>query len=246
MSRHLNHGLRPGLKHARIDARIRDVDFDIEVKAAEGGDGYKLTGYGSVFGEVDSYREIVAKGAFKESIRDLKAKKRKLPMLWQHRTAEPLGVWDEVREDDRGLYLAGDLLKGVQVAEEARIRAQAGAVTGLSIGYYVLEDSMDEKSGIRTLKKLELLEVSLVTFPANDSARVDGIKFSLNHGGRPSIREFEALLRQEFGFSKEAAITIAKRGYAAWAGRESGSDAEADAKAALRELAHTARQPFTL
>lgn len=229
-------------KHARFDTRIRDVDFDLKAE----GEGYRLTGYGSVFGEVDTYREVVAKGAFKESLRELESKGRKLPMLWQHRTAEPMGVWDDVRENDRGLYVGGDLLKGVQVAEEARLRAKAGAVTGLSIGYYVLDDSLDEKSGIRTLKKLELLEVSLVTFPANDTARVDGIKFALNNGGKPTIREFEALLRQEFGFSKRAATMIARQGYGAWAGRESGPEGDPEIREALDELRQAVRQPFTV
>lgn len=233
-------------KHDGRQIRLRDFDLDLEVKAE--GDGYRLSGYGSVFGELDSYSEIVAKGAFRDTLKDIRQKGRKLPMLWQHRSAEPIGIWDVLREDDRGLYVEGTLLKGVQVAEEARIRAQAGAVTGLSIGYWVRESSRDEVTGIRTLKKLDLVETSLVTFPANDEARVDGVKFVLSHGGKPTIRDFEEAIRREFGFSKTAAATIASRGYGAWAGRDSGSGggstADPDAKAALDELRDVFAQPF--
>jgi hypothetical protein len=88
---------------------------------------------------------------------------------------------------------------------------KAGAVTGLSIGYWVRESSFDEKTGIRTLTKLDLVEVSLVTFPANDDARVEAVKFKLAHGELPNIREFEKLLR-EAGFSKSQATVVAGHG----------------------------------
>jgi len=223
--------------------RVRDMPLELKAE----GDGYRITGYGSVFETVDSYREKVAKGAFVASLAELASKGRKVPMLWQHRSAEPIGVYDVLREDDRGLYLEGDLLKGVQVAEEARIRAQAGAVTGLSIGYLVKDSSYDETSNIRTLKELELLEVSLVTFPANDDARVEGFKFALGKGGRPSVRDFEAFLRREAGMSKSAAATIASRGYTEWLRRDAGGEeAGLDLKSvadALRDLRATVEAP---
>jgi hypothetical protein len=88
---------------------------------------------------------------------------------------------------------------------------KAGAVSGLSIGYWVRESSFDEKTNIRTLTKLDLVEVSLVTFPACDDARVEAVKFKLAHGELPNIREFEKLLR-EAGFSKSQAAVVANRG----------------------------------
>lgn len=207
--------------------RMSDFDLeDLEVKAAADGQGYSLTGYGSVFGVKDSYGEVVVAGAFKASIAEIKAKGRKLPMLWQHRSAEPIGVWESMREDEKGLRLEGTILKGVQVAEEAYIRAKAGAVSGLSIGYYVRDSSPDEKTRIVSLKKLDLIETSLVTFPANDDARVDAVKFMLAEGQLPSVKEFERFLRREAGLSRTAASLVMTRGYAELFRRESEGGAD--------------------
>lgn len=185
-------------------------DFTFKIKAVES-DGF-FSGYGSVFGVIDSYREIVAPGAFAASLVDSQAKGRKLPVLWQHRGDMPLGVYDKLEEDDRGLYVEGHLLiADVAQAKETHALMKAGAVSGLSIGYYVLADSYDEKERIRTLTKLDLQEVSVVTFPANDEARVDAIKSKLAHGNVPSLPEFECFLR-EAGFSKSQSAVIANRG----------------------------------
>lgn len=185
-------------------------DFDLSVKAV-GEDG-KFSGYGSVFGVEDSYGEIVAPGAFAESLSEIKAKGRPVPVLWQHRSGQPIGVWDELVEDDRGLRGEGRLLvEKIALASEAHALLTAGAVTGLSIGYWVRGSTYDEVTRIRTLTKLDLVEISLVTFPANDEARVDAIKMKLAHGQLPSISEFERLLR-EAGFSKTQAAVVANRG----------------------------------
>ena len=195
----------------RKDARalkIRDFDFDVKASGADGA----FTGHGSVFGAVDSYNEVVAPGAFAASLAELTAKGRKVPTLWQHRSDEPIGVYDALSEDASGLQVRGRLLvKDVVRAREAFALMRAEAVTGLSIGYYVRESSYDEVTGIRTLTKLDLLEVSLVTFPANDLARVDAVKMKLAHGGLPTLPEFESILR-ESGFSRSQAAVVANRG----------------------------------
>lgn len=194
------------LKHATLKIR----DFDLSVKAE--GDSGAFSGYGSVFGVVDSYREVVEPGAFGESLAEIKRKGRPVPVLWQHRSGEPIGVYDSLSEDGTGLKVDGRLAIGrVGRADEAHALMQMGAISGLSIGYYVREDSYDEKERVRHLKKLDLVEVSLVTFPANDDARVDTIKSKLAHGSLPTLREFEALLREQ-GFSKNQAAVIANRG----------------------------------
>ncbi|SFU81746.1 prohead peptidase. Unknown type peptidase. MEROPS family U35 [Paenacidovorax caeni] len=186
-------------------------DFDFEVKAVEK-DGF-FSGYGSVFGVVDSYREIVAPGAFAASLAARSAKGRKLPVLWQHQSDKPLGVYEVAKEDATGLYLEGRLLvDDVVQAREAHALMKAGAVTGLSIGYYVQADSYDEKERIRTLTKLQLEETSLVTFPANDAARVESVKSRIARGDALTLPEFESFLR-EAGFSKSQAAAIAGRGY---------------------------------
>lgn len=185
-------------------------DFDLDLKA--GADG-KFSGYGSVFDVVDTYNEIVAPGAFAATLAERKAKGRPLPVLWQHRMDSPIGTYDRVEEDAKGLHVEGRLLvKDVALAAEAHALMKAGAVTGLSIGYWTRESSFDEKTGVRTLTKLDLEEVSIVTMPANDEARVDAVKLKLAHGSMPTIPEFERVLR-EVGFSRSQAATIASHGY---------------------------------
>lgn len=196
------------MKHKHGSIKVRD--FDLQVKAVA--DDGKFSGYGSVFGVVDTYQEVVAAGAFTESLAEIKKKGRPVPVLWQHRSASPIGIWDSLTEDDRGLYGEGSLLIGaVAQATEAHALMKAGAISGLSIGYWVRESSYDEKTGIRTLTKLDLVEISLVTFPANEDARVDAVKMKLAHGGLPTLSEFEGILR-EAGFSKTQAAVIANRG----------------------------------
>ncbi|WP_164272480.1 HK97 family phage prohead protease [Stenotrophomonas sp. B1-1] len=194
----------------RKNAALKIRDFDLSVKAVS--DDGLFSGYGSVFGTVDSYREVVAPGAFSESLAEIKAKGRPVPVLWQHRSGEPIGVYTSLVEDAHGLKVEGQLIiDGVARAKEAHALMKAGAVSGLSIGYYVREDSWDEKERVRTLKKVELVEISLVTFPANDDARIDAIKSKLAHGSLPTMPEFEQILR-EAGFSKSQSAVIANRG----------------------------------
>lgn len=204
--------------HRKAAAQLRTRDIDFEIKAVEKNGHF--TGYGSVFGVKDSYSEVVAPGAFKKSIQARQEKGRKLPVLWQHRSGEPLGVYDVVKEDSNGLWLEGNLLvDDVARAKESQALMKAGAVTGLSIGYYVLDDSWNEKEGVRTLKELDLQEVSIVTFPANDEARIDTVKSKLLAGGSPTLREFEELLREK-GFSRADAEHIAVHGFKTWLARE--------------------------
>lgn len=195
-------------KHSNLQIR----SFDYEVKAVS--DDGLFSGYGSVFGTVDSYNEVVAKGAFTDSIAEIKANGRTLPTLWQHRSSEPIGNWDisTMKEDDHGLFGAGQLwLEDAPYAKVAYRGMQSRAITGLSIGYYVRDESFDEKTRIRTLKKLDLVEISIVTNPANDDARIDAVKAMIAGGRLPSLKEFEQILR-EAGFSKSQSAVIANRG----------------------------------
>lgn len=186
--------------------------FDYQVKAVNQ-DGL-FSGYGSVFGNVDSYNEVVAPGAFADSLAETRAKGRTFPVLWQHRSGEPIGNWDieSLKEDTHGLFGEGQLwLDESPYAKVAYRGMQAKAITGLSIGYYVREDAFDEKTRIRTLKRLDLVEISVVTAPANDDARIDAVKAQIAQGGLPSLKDFEQILR-EAGFSKNQAVVIANRG----------------------------------
>lgn len=208
--------------------------FDFDVKSVE--DTGTFIGYGSVFGNVDGGGDVVQQGAFAESLAQRAAKGRKLPILWQHRSGEPIGVYEDVKEDSHGLLMTGRLLvNDVQRAREAHALLKAGAVTGLSIGYGVVEDAFDSKTQVRHLKRLNLYETSIVTFPMNDEARIGVVK-SLDHilkGGQiPTLPEFEDFLC-EAGFSKTQAKAIAGHGLRKLLDRR---EAESSTSEALRAL----------
>lgn len=147
----------------------------LEVKFAGGGpvlsDGHVIEGYGSLFGLTDQGGDAVLAGAFAASLKKLAAKGDKVRMLWQHDPTRPIGVWDEIREDAKGLWVKGRLLPEVAQAREAAALIQAGAIEGLSIGYRTIRAERDQK-GRRMLAEVELWEVSLVTFPMLPEAKV--------------------------------------------------------------------------
>ena len=183
-------------------------------KADKVSDDGTFAGYGSVFGNVDAYGEVVAPGAFAESIKRIKSSGDPLPMLWQHHSWEPIGGYDAdaLAEDAHGLKVAGWLMiEDIPLAKQAHALMKRRVVKGLSIGYYVEDESFNDKTGVLTLKKLDLREISPVTFPANDLANVDAVKQLVKAGKLPTLREFEEYLR-DAGFSKAQACAIALRG----------------------------------
>jgi HK97 family phage prohead protease len=165
-------------------------------------------GYGSVFGVLDSYDDVVAKGAFAKSLRGGGRGGRTPALLWQHDAKTPIGVYTDMREDDTGLFVKGRFSKTAK-GDEAYELLKDGALSGLSIGFTTSKAQMDEKTGVRTLTEVDLWEVSLVTFPANQSARVTGVKAD---GSLPTEREFEEFLR-DAGFTRNHAKFIISKGY---------------------------------
>jgi uncharacterized protein len=134
-------------------------------------DGAVIAGYASLFGARDQGGDVVAKGAYEASLAAMKASGQRVKMLWQHDPAQPVGVWDEVREDATGLWVKGRILTDVARGAEAAALLKAGAIDGLSIGYRTKRAEKDQKGG-RVLLDVELWEVSLVTFPMLSEARV--------------------------------------------------------------------------
>lgn len=134
-------------------------------------DGQVVAGYASLFGKRDQGGDVVLKGAYAGSLKALAASGRAVKMLWQHDPTQPIGVWDEVREDAHGLWVKGRILTEVEKGREAVALLGAGAIDGLSIGYRTVKAERDGK-GQRLLSELELWEVSLVTFPMLAEARV--------------------------------------------------------------------------
>jgi HK97 family phage prohead protease len=134
-------------------------------------DGRVVAGYASLFGIRDQGGDVVAKGAYAASLKRLAATGERVKMLWQHDPGQPIGVWDEVREDATGLWVKGRILTEVEKGREVAALLAAGAIDGLSIGYRTVKAERDGK-GQRHLQELELWEVSLVTFPMLAQARV--------------------------------------------------------------------------
>ena len=134
-------------------------------------EGRVVAGYASLFGIRDQGGDVVKKGAYAASLKRLAATGERVKMLWQHDPGQPIGVWEEVREDDNGLWVKGRILTEVEKGREVAALLAAGAIDGLSIGYRTVKAERDGK-GQRHLQELELWEVSLVTFPMLAQARV--------------------------------------------------------------------------
>lgn len=150
----------------------KDCGFELKAIAETG----IFSGYGSVFGNVDQGDDIVAKGAFAESLKGWTQKGQLPALLWQHNTKEPIGVYTKMAEDDVGLYVEGQLALKTQRGAEAYELMKMKAVTGLSIGFQTTNDTFDSKTSIRTINNGELWEVSLVTFPMNQEALINAVK----------------------------------------------------------------------
>lgn len=134
-------------------------------------EGHVVEGYASLFGVKDQGGDVVKTGAYAASLARLKSRNEKVKMLWQHDPLQPIGTWDEIREDSHGLWVKGRILTAVDKGREAAALLAAGAIDGLSIGYRTVKSERDGK-GLRLLTELELWEVSLVTFPMLREARV--------------------------------------------------------------------------
>ncbi|MEG6504198.1 HK97 family phage prohead protease [Nitratidesulfovibrio sp. 1201_IL3209] len=196
--------------------------LDLKLAEGAGQDTASMTfsGYGAVFGNMDAYGDVIAKGAFTKTIAEFKTSGVWPAMLLQHGgwgigadDFTPVGVWTEIREDGHGLYVEGTLAdtpRGREIYTLMKMKPRP-AINGMSIGYiakeWVARSKPEEPR--RTLTAIELVEVSLVTFPANGKARVTGVK---SDGECPTIREAEFALR-EAGFSRKQAKLILADGF---------------------------------
>ena len=206
--------------------------IELELKSLT--DKGNFSGYGSVFNVVDKGGDIVAPGAFAESLAAWKKAGRSVPVLWQHQTDQPIGAWDDLKEDDHGLLGGASLwLDEAPYARLAHKGMQTKTITGLSIGYRVKDYSVNKDTNVFTLQKLDLVEISVVTNPMNDDARVADVKSLLESGRLPSITEFERFLR-EAGFSKSQAAAVANGGLSKLSRGEPGGEISNGILAALR------------
>lgn len=208
---------------AEHEVKRMDVGFDVKAVDEKG----MFEGYASVFNVLDKHEDRVMPGAFRESIEDWQSKGRMPPMLWSHDREEPIGPWLEMEEDDVGLRVKGQLLiDDITRARSVHALMRHKVIGGLSIGFIAREVRWDEKTMERDLIKVDLMEVSPVTFPSNTAAMVLAVKnLESKDGHLPSVTEFERALR-EAAFSKRQAECIIAKGYRQLLSEREGEPAE--------------------
>jgi uncharacterized protein len=154
-----------------------------------------FAGYASLFNTEDMGRDIVLPGAFRASLKERGPTGIKL--LYQHNPAEPIGVWESLQEDSRGLLARGRLMLAVARAREVLALMRAGALDGLSIGFRAVTGKRDARTGIRRLARIDLWEISIVTFPLLPEARVAHVKSDADHRLLAAIAEATRRMRHQ-------------------------------------------------
>ncbi len=216
-----------------MKTRTLDAAFALKALTSTGA----FEGYASIFDVEDRLHEVVTKGAFEKTLREHRVKGRLPAMLWQHDTRDPVGVWREMREDEVGLYVRGQLfIEDIARARQAHALLRENALSGLSIGFRTVRSAIEPKTGVRTLTEIELFEVSLVTFPAHDAARVHDIKAMLRSGRVPDARQFESFLR-DAGLSRRQAKALMADGYRALSRRDAADPLLRDLVARAKRVA---------
>jgi len=222
-------GYRP-VKSEEISVALEVKELDLDDK--EG----LFEGYGSVFNNTDLGNDVILQGAFAKSLRKTGA--RGVKLLYQHKTDMPIGVFEEIREDEKGLHVKGRLALGTQAGREAYELLKMGAIDGLSIGFRVDSkgQSYDSRNRRRMLKEVELMEVSLVTFPMNPRAKIRAVKAT-----EITIREWESGLRDVFHLSRSEAKVAAKAVHHSFdqAARGCGCEEETETAEAIKQLIQT-------
>ena len=178
--------------------------FDrLSVKFDDARPGF-FSGYASVFGLVDSYGDTIAPGAYSKTLQN---RERPIQLRWNH-YGGVIGKWLTLREDEKGLYVEGELTPGHSVAQDAYALMKHGAVNGLSIGYRPIEAEQKD-DGTRLLKQIDLVEISIVETPADAAALIGDVKSAIDAAG--SLKEIEALLRDVGGFKRNDVKALISR-----------------------------------
>ena len=146
------------------------LDLDVKAISAEG----EFAGYAAIFNNEDLGRDVIMPNAFTKSLQRRPAGKVK--MLRQHDSDEPIGIWLDLAEDNKGLRAKGKLILETVKGRETHALMRAGALDGLSIGFRTVKDRFDRAKGIRYLEEIDVPEISIVTFPLNPRATVSTVK----------------------------------------------------------------------
>lgn len=169
------------------------------------GQGRSFTGYASVFNGVDSYGDTILPGAYVDTLSN---RSRPVRMRWNHH-GPVIGKWTEIKEDGQGLLVTGELTPGHSVAEDVYAGLKHGSLDGLSIGYRIPPGGSQRDGKIRQIKRIDLVEVSVVEEPADLAARIADVKSAIDEAA--SLKEIEALLRDAAGFTRADATALVSR-----------------------------------
>ncbi|AHB49046.1 primosome assembly protein PriA [Hyphomicrobium nitrativorans NL23] len=213
---------------------MKFVSLDFKHTEADG----TFEGYASLFNREDLGRDVVMPGAFRESLASRGP--RGVKLLFQHDSNQPIGVWTVLREDARGLYAQGRLMREVSKAREVMALMRAGALDGLSIGFRTVKARRDKASGVRRIDKIDLWEISIVTFPLLPEARITTTKQKPFASGPPTEREFERWLTRDAGLTRGEARAVLRSGLSglkALRDAGGGMTTEAQLAARMREAA---------
>lgn len=164
----------------------------VEVRFAQGDEG-AIEGYAAVFGKSDSFGDVIAPGAFAASLAQHRAANTRPLLLWSHNVDQPIGIWDAIEEDRRGLKVSGRLVLDSTGGRDAHALLKAGAMDGLSIGFMTKKATMLPNGG-RRVEAMDLIEVSIVARPAQGAARVISVKSAAH--AVPDAAGLAAFIRQ--------------------------------------------------
>jgi len=206
------------------------------------GEDGAFEGYASLFDREDLGNDVILPGAFAASLAERGP--AGIKMLFQHDLKEPIGVWNLLREDRRGLYAEGRLMTEVARAREVLALMRAGALDGLSIGFKAVTALRDARSGVRRLAQVDLWEISVVTFPMCPDARITSVKRDPFAGRTPTEREFERWLTREAGLKRSEARAILRDGLKGLGRRRDAARLLGDVDAALAEQIRRAARVF--
>jgi HK97 family phage prohead protease len=192
-----------------------------------------FSGYASVFNGTDSYSDRILPGAYQNILREIQTKSARMPKMFiNHKSWDlPIGKWVNLCEDDMGLKADGELTVGNPTSDAVAASLQHGTIDGLSIGFRLeagdTETIQESGQSIRLIKNIsELVEISVVTFPADEEARVDLVSVKTALEAVHSIRDFENFLRESGGFSKSLAMATARQAKRVFDQREAGQPLE--------------------
>ena len=182
---------------------LEHKDFKFDIKGID--DEGKFSGYASTFGNEDRVGDIVQKGAFTKT---LQKGVGAVQMFYQHDSSEIIGEFTKLHEDEKGLFFEGQLfIKEIKRAQEAHFLMQKNKLKAVSIGYRIESKGYDD-AGRRLLKQVDLMEISVVTYPANPEATIDRVKSIKDM----TVKEFEDCLR-DAGLSRREARAVIADGY---------------------------------